>query len=65
VDQCKRNAEGRTFQRLPPFERGEIKVPATVESAMRSQIAAGCGGTVDAAAWEIVGAFGEAAGDAF
>ncbi|MDR1541308.1 MAG: hypothetical protein LBU32_25595 [Clostridiales bacterium] len=25
MDQCKRSAESRTFQRLPPFERGEIK----------------------------------------
>jgi hypothetical protein len=25
MDQCKRSAESRTLQRLPPFERGEIK----------------------------------------
>ncbi|MDR1540087.1 MAG: hypothetical protein LBU32_19220 [Clostridiales bacterium] len=25
MDQCKCTTEGRAFQRLPPFERGEIK----------------------------------------
>jgi hypothetical protein len=51
VDQCKRSAESRTFQRLPPFERGEIKalsgeglgVSAFAARIGGDKAAAGCG----------------------
>jgi hypothetical protein len=49
MDQCKRSAESRTLQRLPPFERGEIKAlsgegpgaPAIAAGIGRGEAAAG------------------------
>ncbi|MDR1540664.1 MAG: hypothetical protein LBU32_22205, partial [Clostridiales bacterium] len=43
MDQCKRSAESRTLQRLPPFGRGEIKA-LSGEGPGAPAIAAGIGG---------------------
>ncbi|MDR1542193.1 MAG: hypothetical protein LBU32_30295, partial [Clostridiales bacterium] len=43
MDQCKRSAESRTFQRLSPFERGEVKALLR-EGLGVPAIAAGIGG---------------------
>ncbi|MDR1538139.1 MAG: hypothetical protein LBU32_09125 [Clostridiales bacterium] len=43
MDQCKRSAESRTLQRLPPFKRGEIKA-LSGEGPGAPAIAAGIGG---------------------
>ncbi|MDR1542437.1 MAG: hypothetical protein LBU32_31565 [Clostridiales bacterium] len=43
MDQCKCSAESRTLQRLPPFERGEIKA-LSGEGPGAPAIAAGIGG---------------------
>ncbi|MDR1539748.1 MAG: hypothetical protein LBU32_17475 [Clostridiales bacterium] len=48
MDQCKRSAEGRTLQRLPPFERGENKA-LSGEGPGAPAIAAGIGGDKAAA----------------